>query len=405
LLSEKINIADYDYELPKERIAQYPVKKRDDSRLLIIKKQTFSQDLFRNICDHIPSGSLLVFNNSKVIKARLLFGKETGAVIEVLCLEPLSPAGCDQSLGSSGPVEWKCMVGNLKKWKKGKIRTVFIHDGEKYSLEAERLNPEEAESWRVRFSWDDPYITFGEVMGSAGHVPLPPYIERKDESSDSVNYQTIYSKIPGSVAAPTAGLHFSSDVVQMLAERNIHTCEITLHVGAGTFQPVKKQNALEHEMHSEHFLIRREIIDLLSGHHGCIIPVGTTSVRTLESIYHIAAGTLNNNPSLEGELNLGQWDAYITDPDISAREALASLASKMDGGRLADIAASTGIMIVPGYKFMMTRGMITNFHQPKSTLLLLIAAFIGAKWKEVYRYALEHDFRFLSYGDSSLLLP
>jgi S-adenosylmethionine:tRNA ribosyltransferase-isomerase len=405
LISEKININDYDYELPKERIAQYPVRKRDDSRLLILKQHTFSDGLFVDICDHIPSGSLLVFNNSKVIKARLLFGKETGAVIEVLCLDPLFPDGYDLSLGSTGPVEWKCIVGNLKKWKKGKIRTAFMAYGKEHSLEAERLNPEEAESWRIRFTWDEPSLAFGEVLEKAGHVPLPPYIERKDELSDSVNYQTVYSKIPGSIAAPTAGLHFSDDVLDKLRKRNIHTCEITLHVGAGTFQPVKKQNAMEHEMHSEHFLIRRETIDLLTRYHGRIIPVGTTSVRTLESIYHLAAGTIRGNPETLNDLHLGQWDAYRTDNDISAPEALISLSSAMDRNRLSSITASTGVMIVPGYKFMMTSGMVTNFHQPRSTLLLLIAAFIGGTWKEVYRYALERDFRFLSYGDSSLLLP
>jgi S-adenosylmethionine:tRNA ribosyltransferase-isomerase len=405
LLTDKIDISDYDYELPKERIAQYPVEKRDDSRLLILKQQAFSHVLFRDICDHIPAGSLLVFNNSRVIKARLLFGKESGAVIEVLCLEPLSPPGYDLSLGTTGPVEWKCIVGNLKKWKRGKIKTPFMSDGKEYSLEAERLYPEEAESWRIRFTWEEPSMTFGEMMERAGHVPLPPYIERKDESSDSVNYQTVYSKIPGSVAAPTAGLHFSDEVLEKLRERNIHTCEITLHVGAGTFQPVKNQNAMEHEMHSEHFLIRKETIDLLARYHGRIIPVGTTSVRTLESIYHIAAGNFHGNAEIFKEPRLGQWDAYETDENLSAPEALVSLSATMDRHRIAAIRASTGIMIVPGYRFMMTKGMITNFHQPKSTLLLLIAAFIGERWKEAYRYALERDFRFLSYGDSSLLLP
>jgi S-adenosylmethionine:tRNA ribosyltransferase-isomerase len=326
-------------------------------------------------------------------------------VIEVLCLEPLSPAGYEMSLGSTSAVEWKCIVGNLKKWKKGKIRTPFKCNDKEYSLGAERVNPEEAESWRIRFTWEEPSITFGEVIERAGHVPLPPYIERKDESSDALNYQTVYSKIPGSVAAPTAGLHFSDDVLEKLRERNIHTCEITLHVGAGTFQPVKKQNAIEHEMHSEHFTVRRETIDLLTRYHGHIIPVGTTSLRTLESIYHIAAGTINGKPDIFNELHLGQWDACKTDNCISAPEALISLSAMMDRHGLSSITASTRIMIVPGYKFMMTSGMVTNFHQPKSTLLLLIAAFIGERWKEVYKYAIERDFRFLSYGDSSLLLP
>jgi S-adenosylmethionine:tRNA ribosyltransferase-isomerase len=405
LLSEKINIADFDYELPKERIAQYPVKTRDDSRLLILDKGTVSHNQFRNIAEYIPSGSLLVFNNSKVIRARLLFEKETGAVIEVLCLEPLSPAGYDLSLGSAEPVEWKCMVGNLKKWKRGKISTFFVSEGKTFRLEAERIEQEEAESWRIRFTWDAPSLSFGEVIERAGHVPLPPYIERNDELSDSASYQTVYSKFPGSVAAPTAGLHFSSNVLAKLAERNIKTCEITLHVGAGTFQPVKKQNAMEHEMHSEHFNIRRETIDLLTGYHGRIIPVGTTSVRTLESIYHIAAGTLHDKHETYEKLHLGQWDAYRKNADVSAPEALGSLSAGMDKNKLSAITVSTGIMIVPGYKFIMTSGMITNFHQPKSTLLLLIAAFVGERWKEAYRYALERDFRFLSYGDSSLLLP
>ena len=399
-----INIDDYDYDLPEDRIAQYPVSDRDFSKLLVLKGGVISKDIFRNIGDHIPAGSLLVFNNSKVIRARLLFGKDTGAVIEVLCLEPIDPAEYENSFRSNRPVEWKCIVGNLKKWKRGRIKLPFNYRNTACILEAEKVKPE-GETWRIRFSWDSDSVRFDEVIEAAGHVPLPPYINRNDENADAVSYQTIYSSIRGSVAAPTAGLHFTDNVFEMFRNKGISTAEITLHVGAGTFQPVKTQNALHHEMHNEHIFISQETIKTLIEYHGMIIPVGTTSVRTLESIYWLGV-KLAENPDVQRwqDLSLGQWDAYKTETEVPVNEALNAILHLMEANNLLSLHLTTSLMIIPGYRFRMINGIITNFHQPKSTLLLLISAWTGEKWKDIYRFAMENDFRFLSYGDSSLLL-
>ena len=399
-----IKISEYDYDLPEDRIAQYPVSERDLSKLLVMKGGLISKDTFRNIGDHIPEGSLLVFNNSKVIRARLLFGKDTGAVIEVLCLEPLDPAEYETSFSSNGPVEWKCIVGNLKKWKKGRIKLSFNYKNTPCILEAEKVKPE-GETWRIRFSWDSDNARFDEVIEAAGHIPLPPYINRNDENGDAVSYQTIYSSIRGSVAAPTAGLHFTDSVFEKLRNKGISKAEITLHVGAGTFQPVKAQNALHHEMHNEHIFISQETIKTLIEYHGMIIPVGTTSVRTLESIYWLGV-KLAENPDAQiwQDLSLGQWDAYKTETEVPVNEALNAIMHLMEANNLLSLHLSTSLMIIPGYRFRMINGIITNFHQPKSTLLLLISAWTGEKWKDIYRFAMENDFRFLSYGDSSLLL-
>lgn len=401
---KEINIDNYNYDLPDDRIAQFPVPERDASKLLVVKGNELSHDVFRNLVNHIPADYLLVFNNSRVIRARLLFGKETGAVIEVFCLEPLSPSSYERSFNSKNTVEWKCIVGNLKKWKQGIIRLGFPFKGENHVLEAEKLNQEEGESWRIRFTWNTS-LTFGEVLEAAGHIPLPPYIERADESADSLNYQTVYSAIKGSVAAPTAGLHFTGRVLSGLKERGIKTTEITLHVGAGTFQPVKVRNALDHEMHSEHFIITRETIEELIKFSGKIIAVGTTSVRTLESIYWLGARIFRNALNKDGIFSVSQWEPYEKNTDVSENEALNAVLIMMKKKNILSLYASTGIMIIPGYQFRITNGIITNFHQPRSTLLLLVSAWIGDRWKDVYRYALDNSFRFLSYGDSSLLLP
>lgn len=401
---KSIQISDYDYDLPGNRIAQYPAGERDKSKLLVMKAGALSKDTFSNIADHIPSDSLLVFNNSRVIRARLLFGKESGARIEVLCLEPLSPSVYESSFSSKDPVEWKCIIGNLKKWKKGKIRLHFNYKDKPQVLEAEKISPE-GEAWRVRFEWEAREARFDEVLEAAGHIPLPPYINRKDENADSVSYQTVYSSIMGSVAAPTAGLHFTDDVFSKLAKKGIKKAEITLHVGAGTFQPVKTENALDHEMHAEHFFIRRETIEELKKFQGRIIPVGTTSVRTIESIYLLGSKIAAKKHFKNGEFHIGQWEAYTTDPEVSENEALNAISTYMDANKLLSLHVSTSLMIVPGYKFHLTKGIITNFHQPRSTLLMLICAWAGERWKEIYRFAIENDFRFLSYGDSSLLLP
>jgi len=398
-----IELKDYDYDLPPDRIAQYPVNKRDISQLLIYNGDKISKDIFRNIDDHLPSDSLLVFNNTRVIRARILFRKDTGASIEILCLEPLAPSEYELSFSSRESVEWKCIIGNLKKWKGDKITTPFIYSGKEYELTSEKLQPE-GDAWRIRFIWNGPEISFSEVLEAAGHIPLPPYINREDEPDDVTRYQTVYSSIKGSVAAPTAGLHFTNNVLENLNKKGIKSVEVTLHVGAGTFQPVKSKNISGHKMHCEHFFVTAKTIELLLGNQGKIIPVGTTSVRTLESLYWLGVKLIHNPSCCRPELSLGQWEAYDMQTTVSVKDSMEALLNHLREGNLSSIHASTSIMIIPGYNFRMINGMITNFHQPRSTLLLLIAAWTGNKWKKIYRFALENGFRFLSYGDCSILL-
>jgi S-adenosylmethionine:tRNA ribosyltransferase-isomerase len=398
-----ININDYDYDLPEDRIAQYPVEERDKSQLLIYKDGIISKDIFRNIDEWLPSDSLLVFNNTRVIRARVLFHKETGAVIEILCLEPVSPVEYALSFGSVEPVEWRCIIGNLKKWKGGILKAPFDYDGSKYTLCAERLQSE-GDVCTIKFSWNCPAISFGQVIEMTGHIPLPPYINREDKAEDIERYQTVYSKIPGSVAAPTAGLHFSGEVFKKIKEKGIESVELTLHVGAGTFQPVKAKRISGHKMHCEHFYIDAKTIDSLLKSCGKIIPVGTTSVRTLESLYWLGVKLIQRPLETRSYLSLGQWEAYQMETTISVKESMEALLLFMNEQKLSCIHALTSIIIIPGYEFKITDGIITNFHQPRSTLLLLISAWTGNKWQEIYRFALENRFRFLSYGDSSLLL-
>jgi S-adenosylmethionine:tRNA ribosyltransferase-isomerase len=398
-----ININDYDYDLPADRIAQYPVKERDKSKLLIFRDGKIREDTFRNIDEYLPPDSLLVFNNTRVIRARLLFHKVTGAVIEILCLEPISPSDYALSLGSKEPVEWKCIIGNLKKWKTGILGCTFEYKSKQYNLFAEKVQ-QEGDTWKVKFSWDFTEISFGEVIESAGHIPLPPYIDREDEIEDNDRYQTIYSRIKGSVAAPTAGLHFTDYVLEKIKGRGIKSAQLTLHVGAGTFQPVKTDDIYLHEMHCEHFSIDSSTIQLLIENLGKIVPVGTTSVRTLESLYWLGVKLIQNQTVYLPVLSLGQWEANETGSTYSAKESLEAILKFMNKNVSEYLHASTSIMIVPGYKFRITDGIITNFHQPRSTLLLLISAWTGKRWKDIYSFALQNKFRFLSYGDSSLLL-
>jgi len=398
-----IDINDYDYDLPPEYIAQHPVNERDKSQLLIYRDDDIVKDTFRNIDEYLPPDSLLVFNNTRVIRARILFHKETGAVIEILCLEPLSPSDYSLSFSSKESVEWKCIIGNLKKWKRGVLTVSFEYDSKKYYLYAERLQPED-EAWRIRFSWNSPEISFGEVIEATGHIPLPPYITREDETEDIERYQTVYSSIKGSVAAPTAGLHFTGNVFEKLKTRGIKSVELTLHVGAGTFQPVKVNNIVLHEMHCEHFFIDTKTIEILLENYGKIIAVGTTSVRTIESIYWLGVRLIKNPADSFPHFSLGQWESYEMGTGFSVKQSLGALLKFLNEKNLSYLHASTSIMIIPGYKFRMTGGMITNFHQPRSTLLLLISAWTGKRWKEIYTFALKNKFRFLSYGDSSLLL-
>jgi S-adenosylmethionine:tRNA ribosyltransferase-isomerase len=399
----EIEVNDYDYDLPDNRIAQFPVKERDLSQLLIHKENTLSKDIFRNINHYIPDNSLLVFNNTRVIRARLLFQKDTGASIEILCLEPIAPVEYELSLGSSEPVVWKCIVGNLKKWKDKTLCRSFTYNGEIYNLTAEKTE-QINDVWRIKFSWTCPELSFGQVIEASGHIPLPPYIKREDNDEDIIRYQTVYSKISGSVAAPTAGLHFTDHVLSMLTEKGIKSTEITLHVGAGTFKPVKAEKIISHEMHCEHFFVTTATIELLLKNTGRIIAVGTTSVRTLESLYWMGVKISEDSLSLKNELSLGQWEAYKMNSNMSVKDSLQAILNVLKKKQLTAIYASTSIMIVPGYNFRIINGIITNFHQPKSTLLLLISAWAGTQWKNIYEYALNNSFRFLSYGDSSLLL-
>ena len=396
----KIDIAEYYYELPGERIAQFPSEQRDASRLLLFNKGKIGEDIFRNIAGYIPSGSLLVFNDTRVIRARLLFRKDTGSVIEIFCLEPLTPADYEQSFASADPVEWKCLVGNLKKWKTGSIETSFLSGRRRVGLRADKICPV-GDAWRIRFSWDSE-ISFSEVTEAAGHIPLPPYLKRDDAAEDNVRYQTVYSKTKGSVAAPTAGLHFTDEVLASLNNKGIGRAELTLHIGAGTFKPIKKEGIEKHEMHCEHFFITRKLLEKLVSCEGRIVAVGTTSVRTLESLYWLGA-SLCMNPESYPDLSLGQWDPYSNKAEISLKDSISALVGRMNYKGSQILHGSTTMMIVPGYRFRAVNGIITNFHQPGSTLLLLVAAYVGKGWKDIYNYALGNGFRFLSYGDSSYL--
>jgi S-adenosylmethionine:tRNA ribosyltransferase-isomerase len=398
-----INLEDYNYDLPEERIAQFPAKERDKSQLLLYNKGVISKDIFCNIHNYLPVSSILVFNNTRVIRARLLFRKDTGARIEILCLEPLSPVDYETAFGSGGPVEWKCLIGNLKKWKSSVINSGFKHKGIHYNLTAEKISPE-GDAWRVRFRWEPSVISFAEVLESLGHIPLPPYVKREDSKDDYIRYQTVYSKNNGSVAAPTAGLHFTQEVLDQIRKQGIKSTEITLHVGAGTFQPIKTRDISRHKMHCEHFLVSRENIETLLNVRERIIAVGTTSTRTLESLYWLGVKACFNPEIIDYEPVIGQWEWMDTKNEISFEESAEALLNSMKRSKKRFISASTNIMIVPGYRFRVISGMITNFHQPKSTLLLLISAWVGNDWKKIYRYAIENGFRFLSYGDASLLI-
>lgn len=401
-----ILIDEYDYPLSDERIAKYPLPQRDTSKLLVYKNGEITESRFSSVVAFLPENALLVYNNTRVIRARLEFFKATGARIEVFCLEPLSPADYAQSLGSTSHCIWKCMVGNLKKWKDGTLSKSLSVSGKECTFTAELLLTE-GNTHNVRFCWDNDDIHFADILESAGELPIPPYLHRKTEESDLTAYQTVYSKIKGSVAAPTAGLHFTDAVFESLKSKHINIDEVTLHVGAGTFQPVKTRNIAEHLMHTEVISVHRNTIANLQQNLGNIIAVGTTSVRTLESLYFLANTLISNSTSVsevKKTLKVTQWQPYQQDTDYSAFDALQNILDYLVANNMDSLHAETQIMIKPGYKFRIVNGMITNFHQPKSTLLLLVSAFVDRNWKQIYDYALANDFRFLSYGDSSLLL-
>lgn len=393
---------DFDYDLPEERIAMFPARERDGSRLLLYDGNTIASDIFKNIGNHISPGSLLVFNDTRVIRARLIFYKKSGARIEIFCLEPLDPPGYETSFSSSGPVEWKCIIGNLKKWKSGAVAMKFTSGGKEFELKAEKAG-EADEAWRIKFSWNCSGLSFAEVIEAAGHIPLPPYIARENVKEDNDRYQTVYSAVKGSVAAPTAGLHFTEGVLEGLSAKGINRVNVTLHVGAGTFQPVRSAGISAHTMHTEHFFVTIDTISRLIENEGNVIAVGTTSVRTIESIYWLGVRVVENRETNIDSLKVGQWEPYDRKVEISPEKALKALYGAMKKKGIRIISASTQIIIVPGYRFRITNGIITNFHQPRSTLLLLIAAWTGKAWKDIYKYAMDNGFRFLSYGDSSFL--
>ena len=399
-----IRIKDFDYPLPDDRIAKFPLPERDHSKLLVYRQGCVSEDHFYHLPAYLPAGALVVCNNTKVIQARLHFRKETGALIEVFLLEPFAPADYEQMFQCHGHCEWLCLVGNLKKWKEGTLRLAVTMGGIQVVLTATRLETH-ATSHRVAFDWDNPQVSWAELLEAVGELPIPPYLNRATEESDKETYQTVYSKIKGSVAAPTAGLHFTDRVLADLDAHGLEREELTLHVGAGTFKPVKSEEIEGHTMHTEFISVGRRTLERLIAHDGEAIAVGTTSVRTLGSLYYMGAKLIARPDLSEEQLHVTQWEPYETHPEVTTVEALRALLDYLDRHDLPALHSSTQIIIVPGYQFHVVKMLVTNFHQPQSTLLLLVSAFVKGDWRKIYDYALAHDFRFLSYGDSSLIIP
>ncbi|GHT14185.1 S-adenosylmethionine:tRNA ribosyltransferase-isomerase [Bacteroidia bacterium] len=406
--AKDIHIEDFNYELPDERIAKFPLKERDKSKLLVCKNRQITEDTFQNLSDFMPEKALLVFNNTRVIQARLIFEKTTGAQIEIFCLEPKKPADYAQAFVQTQSCTWLCLIGNAKRWKDGKLLKE-VHGAQ---FTAEKMESH-GETHLIRFEWNNPNLSFADILENYGELPIPPYLNRKTEDSDKETYQTIYSRIKGSVAAPTAGLHFTEAVFQSLKQKHIDFEELTLHVGAGTFKPVKSETLAEHVMHTECISVKKSTIEKLLKNAGRIFAVGTTSVRTLESLYYIGVALETHPDAHSEELAVRQWTPYsknneqITNNDdfpLSVSQSLKNILDYLERKESDVLTTHTQILIAPGYSFKIVDGMITNFHQPKSTLLLLISAFVGGSWREIYDYALTNDFRFLSYGDSSLLL-
>ena len=398
-----IRISEYNYPLPDERIAKFPVAQRDHSKLLIYNRGEVGEDVFYHLPKYLPAGALMVFNNTKVIQARMHFRKSTGALIEIFLLEPADPTDYELMFQTTGRCSWYCLVGNLKKWKEGMLSREIDVKGSKIVVSATR-GPVHGTSYRIDFEWDSP-VSFAEIIDTMGELPIPPYLNRETQESDKTTYQTVYSKIKGSVAAPTAGLHFTPEVLARLDAHGIEREELTLHVGAGTFKPVKSEEIEGHEMHTEFISVRRDTIQKLIDHQGCAIAVGTTSVRTLESLYYMGLKVMRNPNLTESQLHVAQWEPYETSNTIASVSALEALASWMDIHHFEVLHSSTQIIIAPGYDYKIVKMLVTNFHQPQSTLLLLVSAFVKGDWRKIYDYALDHDFRFLSYGDSSLLIP
>ena len=425
--TQHIRISDYNYPLPDERIAKFPLAKRDESKLLLYEQGRVGEDVFKNLPAHLPSGALMVFNNTKVIQARLHFrkananGEPVGALIEVFLLEPAAPTDYELMFQTRGHCAWLCMVGNLKKWKEGALERTMTIGGQLLSIKATRREMHGTSHW-IDFEWDNDSISFAEILESIGELPIPPYLNRQTQESDKTTYQTVYSKIKGSVAAPTAGLHFTPDVLAALDAHGIDREELTLHVGAGTFKPVKSEEIAGHEMHTEYISVRRQTLEKLLKHDCKAIAVGTTSVRTLESLYYMGLKVLNHPDATEADLHVGQWEPYeaqaqpsVQNPSaaqpegeakpVSVQRSIQALLDWLNRNHLPALHSSTQIIIAPGYDYKIVKMLVTNFHQPQSTLLLLVSAFVHGDWRKIYDYALAHDFRFLSYGDSSLLIP
>ena len=410
--TKDIQIEAYNYPLPDERIAKFPKAQRDESKLLIYNKGIVSESVFRQLPEFLPSGALMVMNNTRVIQARLHFRKETGALIEIFLLEPAQPADYEQMFQQTKCCSWLCLVGNQKKWKEGALCRTIEVKGESLEITATRRGEHGTSQW-IDFEWSGG-VSFAEILDVMGELPIPPYLNRETQESDKTTYQTVYSKIKGSVAAPTAGLHFTDRVLAAVDARGIEREEVTLHVGAGTFKPVKSATIGEHAMHTEYIAVRRHTIERLIAHGGEAIAVGTTSVRTLESLYYMGLKVLANPDIAEEELHVNQWEPYeevrckgqgARGKKQEAREVLQALLDWLDRRDLTVLHSSTQIIIAPGYEYKIVKMLITNFHQPQSTLLLLVSAFVKGDWRKIYDYALAHDFRFLSYGDSSLLIP
>lgn len=418
--TKHIHISDYNYDLPDSRIAKFPVSPRDTSKLLVYRHGEISDDIFYNIPKYLPQKSLMVFNNTKVIQARMHFRKETGALIEVFLMEPAAPTDYELMFQTRGECSWLCMVGNLKKWKEGSLVRTFDVAGSTINFKATmRRDIIDAKSggtnYWVDFAWDNPLVSFAEILDAVGELPIPPYLNRETQDSDKTTYQTVYSKIKGSVAAPTAGLHFTDKVLAAIDAAGVRREELTLHVGAGTFKPVKSEEIDGHTMHTEYVCVRRDTLQTLLDYDCCAIAVGTTSVRTLESLYYMGVKLEANPDAAEEDLHVCQWEPYEkadgTPVDgnlidgITPQKAISNIIAWLDKNNLKTLHSSTQIIIAPGYEYKIVKVLVTNFHQPQSTLLLLVSAFLKGDWRNVYDYALSHDFRFLSYGDSSILIP
>ena len=404
--TKDIHISEYNYELPDERIAKFPKAERDHSKLLVYNKGEVGEDIFYNLPNYLPQGALMVYNNTKVIQARLHFRKETGALIEIFLLEPAEPADYEQMFQQTRRCSWLCLVGNQKKWKEGTLTRELRVKNEEVRVSATRRGEHGTSQW-IDFEWDNERVNFAEILDEMGELPIPPYLNRETQESDKTTYQTVYSKIKGSVAAPTAGLHFTERVLKDVDARGIEREEVTLHVGAGTFKPVKSDTIGEHPMHTEYIAVRRHTLERLLAHNCEVIAVGTTSVRTLESLYYMGLKVVQNPDIREEELHVNQWEPYEEGrckmEDV--RSVIQALLDWMIRKELTVLHSSTQIIIAPGYTYHIVKMLITNFHQPQSTLLLLVSAFVKGDWHKIYDYALTHDFRFLSYGDSSLLIP